>query len=208
MTSARQYCPVCRGRGHVENRKLCSACYGHGFLQAPGGFFSAEACAALGSDPVLPEFLQSAMEVSSAYAGNIQLFDSTRRTLYIATQRGFREEFLQFFAVVRHNDSACGAAMNTGSRVVVADVMNDPIFKGKPSCEIMLNAGALAVQSTPLLSSAGQFLGVMSTHYPQPGNLRQRDLQELDKLTQHFLNRMEESLRDSAMKEEKKARRA
>src|SRR5262249_51524088 len=142
MSSARQYCPVCRGRGHVENRKVCSACYGHGFLQGPGGFFSAESCAALRSDPVLPEFLLSAMEASSAYAGNIQLFDSARRTLYIATQRGFREEFLQFFAVVRHNDSACGAAMNTGSRVVVPDVKNDPIFKDKPSCEIMLNAGA------------------------------------------------------------------
>ena len=208
MTSARQYCPVCRGRGHVENRKVCSACYGNGFLQGPGGFFSAEACAALGSDPVLPEFLQSAMEASSATAGNIQLFDSTRRTLYIATQRGFGDEFLQFFARVRHNDSACGAAMNKGSRVVVPDVRNDPIFKGKPSGEIVLNAGVLAVQSTPLLSSEGQFLGVMSTHYDQPGNLSQRDLQELDRVMQHYVSRIEESLRESARKEEKTARRA
>src|SRR5262245_7452245 len=181
MTSARQYCPVCRGRGHADNRKVCSACYGLGFLQGPGGFFSVEACTALQSDPVLTKFLLSAMEASRACAGNIQLFDASHRTLHIATQVGFKEEFLQFFAVVRHNDCACGAAMNMGARVVVADVRNDPIFKGKPSCEIMLRAGALAVQSTPLLSSAGQFLGVMSTHYDQPGNLGRRDLQELDK---------------------------
>src|SRR5262249_20983954 len=135
MSSARQYCPVCRGRGHVENRKLCSACYGHGFLQGPGGFFSAEACAALGSDPILREFLKSGIETSGASAGNIQLFDSTQRTLHIATQQGFKEEFLRYFAVVRKNDSACGAAMNTASRVVVADVSSDPIFRGKPSCE-------------------------------------------------------------------------
>jgi GAF domain-containing protein len=177
-------------------------------LHASGGFFSADSCAALGSAPVLLEFLKSAMEVSGARAGNIQLFDSTYRTLHIAAQQGFKEDFLEYFAVVRKSDSACGAAMNTGSRVAVADVSSHPIFRGKPSCEVMLRAGAFAVQSTPLLSSAGQFLGVMSTHYHQPGNLCRRELQELDKIVQHYLTRMEEGLREATLQEEQRIRRA
>lgn len=201
MMSKTQYCPVCRGRGHIEQKKICNTCYGHGFLHDSGGFFPASSFEKLCSAGLLPEFLRSAMEVGGACAGNIQLFDATQRTLKIAAQKGFKEDFLRYFAVVRSGNSACGAALNTGTRVVVADVGSHPIFKQKESAAVMLRAGALAVQSTPLISSAGQFLGVMSTHYHQPRNLRRQELQTLDKVTERYVAMMEASLRDVATRE-------
>jgi hypothetical protein len=39
--------------------------------------------------------------------------------------------------------------------MVVEDVTTSEIFSGQPSLEVMLRAGVLAVQLTPLVSSAG-----------------------------------------------------
>jgi GAF domain-containing protein len=199
-----QYCPVCRGRGHVELRKICSACYGKGYLQETNGFFSASHYEALRSSTLLPEFLRSAMEVDGACYGNIQLFNSTKRTLTIAAHQGFKEEFLRYFAVVRPGSCACGAAIQRGARVMVGDVVSDPIFKDTEAGAMLLQSGVQAVQSTPLISSAGQFLGVMSTHYDRPRNLRQEELRELDTVSLRYVAMMEASLREAARKEQAK----
>ena len=202
--SKTQYCPICRGRGYIEQKKVCTTCHGHGFLQSAGAFFSATRVEQLTSTGLLPEFLQSAMEVDGAGRGNIQLFDSTQRTLKIAAQKGFKEEFLRYFAVVRPGSYVCGAAMNVGARVIVPDVSSHPIFKDRESGEVMLRAGALAVQSTPLISSVGQFLGVMSTHYDRPRTVRRQELQQLDKVAQRYVAMMEASLRELATNEQPK----
>lgn len=204
MISRTQYCPVCRGSGHIELQEICGTCHGKGYLQDTSGFFSASSCEALRSSTLLPEFLQSAMAVDGARYGNIQLFDSTHRTLKIAMQQGFKEDFLNYFAVVRAGSHACGKAIHTGARVVVPDVVSDPIFKNTEGGAMLLKSGVLAVQSTPLISSAGQFLGVMSTHYDQPRTLRQQELQALDKVTSQYVAMLEATLRDTMMKEQAK----
>jgi len=43
-------------------------------------------------------------------------------------QRGFRDEFLEFFSNVRESQAACGTARALGRRVVIEDVRTDPIF--------------------------------------------------------------------------------
>jgi GAF domain-containing protein len=72
--------------------------------------------------------------------------------------------------------AACGTAMQNGERVIVEDVANDPIFKGTPACEVMLKAGVLAVQSTPLRGRSGQPLGMFSIHYRSSRRPDSRDL--------------------------------
>lgn len=197
-----QYCPVCRGSGHIELEKICGTCYGKGYLRDTSGFFSASLCEALRSSTLLPEFLKSAMEVDGASYGNVQLFNATHRTLKIAAQQGFKEDFLNYFAVVRAGSFSCGAAIHSGGRVVVSDVVSDPIFKNTEGGAMLLKSGVLAVQSTPLISSAGQFLGVMSTHYDRQRTLLQQELRALDMVTRQYVEMIEASLRDAAMKEQ------
>ena len=116
---------------------------------------------------MLESALDAAIDATHAQKGNIQLKDASG--LHIVAYRGFEAPFLEFFTCVSGgHGAACGAAMATGTRVVVGDVANDPIFAGSEAASVMEQASARAVQSTPLVSVSGQFLGMLSTHFDHP----------------------------------------
>ena len=129
---------------------------------------------------VLYEVLDATIELQGADFGNIQLYDRETRTLGIVAQRGFRKEFLDYFARVDAGDgSACGAALKQRSRKIIEDVNLDPDFE--PHRHIAASAGFRAVQSTPLIDhSSGEPVGMLSTHSPSPGRPSDRDLRLID----------------------------
>ena len=98
--------------------------------------------------------------------GNLQLREG--ETLRIAAQFGFAADFLQFFSIVEDTDCACGAAMKSAAMTVVDDVRTSPIFCGKSTLPPMLQAGALAVVSIPIISRS-RLLGMLSVHRHEPG---------------------------------------
>jgi len=122
--------------------------------------------------------LDAAIGATGAAMGNLQLREPDG--LHIVAQHGFRQPFLDYFACVNDAHCACGLAMARGQRIVVPDVAADPLFAGTPSGEVILTAGALAVQSTPLLSGDGELIGVLSTHYPAPHEITAREHDVLD----------------------------
>jgi hypothetical protein len=139
---------------------------------------------------VLPELLRAAIEAGAADFANIQLFDPTSYELKIVAQQGFQEEFLRYFAGVRGSECACGSAMARRSRVVVADVAADSVFGGRRSAAVVLRAQVRSLQSTPLVDPAGNFLGVLSTHYRRPGKPSQRALRRIDRVITCYLPRL------------------
>lgn len=194
-----RYCPVCRGRGQHEQRKVCPACYGEGHFNETKFLREANAYHGLRNAGFLGGFLTAAIDVSGADFGNIQLFNSLDGSLRIAAQRGFGKEFLDYFQAVKGRRCGCGAAMSSMSRVVVSDVSLDPIFRGDKSEPVMLRANARACQSTPLVGSSGQLLGMLSTHYRQPRDFSQRELNGVDEVTKELAASMEEHLRRSIL---------
>jgi GAF domain-containing protein len=114
---------------------------------------------------LLVSALDAALGLTGADMGNVQLCDPISHTLHIEAQRGFESPFLDFFARVHDGQAACGLAMTRAERVTVADVVSSPIFAGTPALDVMVEAGARAVQSTPLIGSSGRLLGMFSTHY-------------------------------------------
>ena len=129
---------------------------------------------------VLYEVLDATIELQGADFGNIQLYDRETRTLAIVAQRGFRKEFLDYFAHVDAGDgSACGAALKQRSRKIIEDVNLDPDFERHR--HIAASAGFRAVQSTPLVDhSTGEPVGMLSTHFRSPGRPSDRDLRLTD----------------------------
>jgi len=113
---------------------------------------------------LLDDTLTAVMVATRADRGNVQMLEARTRTLRIVAQRGFEADFLEFFAGVRA-EGACGKAFLLRRRVVVPDVKTHPIFVGQPALEVMLRAGAYAVQSTPIVTAPGQVLGMISTHF-------------------------------------------
>jgi C4-dicarboxylate-specific signal transduction histidine kinase len=68
--------------------------------------------------------------------------------------------------------------MQQGQRVVIEDVLLDPGFASHRDAASA--AGVRAVQSTPLLSRAGETLGMISTHFRQPHRPSERELRLTD----------------------------
>src|SRR5262249_51177579 len=75
--------------------------------------------------------------------------------------------------------TACGRVLQSRSTIVIEDVMADPDFA--PYREVAHRAGFRAVQSTPLVSHSGAFVGVVSSHFStvqRPTELQLRWLKE------------------------------
>jgi PAS domain S-box-containing protein len=126
--------------------------------------------------------VDAAIAVTGADMGNMQLLDRESGALKIAAHRGFGAPFLEFFDAVHDGQASCGTALQSGKRVIIEDVAASPIFAGTPALEVMLAAGARAVQSTPLVSRSGHLVGMLSTHYRAPHMPADRDLRLLDLL--------------------------
>jgi len=131
--------------------------------------------------------LHQGLDLSRASVGNVQLMNWSAGCLEIKAQRGFNDEFLNFFRTVYIEDSsACARALQKRQSVIIRDVIADGQFA---SClHILDRAGVRAVQSTPMISSSGAFMGVLSTHFPAPHQPDEREMRGVQHLAQAAAN--------------------
>jgi hypothetical protein len=125
-------------------------------------------------EPLAEQVLEKVLSLARAERGNLQLADPVSGELKIIAQHGFDAAFLDHFAVVDDDSSACGRAARHGAQLVITDVTSDPGFG--PHRDIAAESGFRAVQSTPVVDGAGRVLGVLSTHYPRPYAPPARDM--------------------------------
>jgi hypothetical protein len=111
---------------------------------------------------LLDRVIRDAVAATGADTGNIQLRDGAGH-LRIAAQQGLERDFLDFFAVVKDDDTSCGRALSSARRVIVEDVAASPIFRGKPSGAALMRAGLRSTYSTPIMVR-GRVGGMLSTH--------------------------------------------
>lgn len=138
--------------------------------------------------PLAYMVLDELLSLAHADRGNVQLADPDSGELRIIAHYGFDREFLDYFAVVADDGSACGRAARHGTQLVIRDVNDDSGFK--PHREIAAASGFRAVLSTPLLDGANQVVGVLSTHYPRcyaPPAMNLRIIQRYADLTARIL---------------------
>jgi PAS domain S-box-containing protein len=149
----------------------------------------------------LAGILDAAIALTGADKGNVQLLDVASGSLVIAAQRGFDEAFLRFFANVRPGEAAaCGAALETAKRIVVEDVRRSEVFAGHPALDVLIEAGVRAVYSTPLISSTGDILGMLSTHFGMPHRPGEGELQLTDLLARQAADYLERKRAEEALR--------
>lgn len=142
-------------------------------------------CARAGNsfEESLAAILDAAIYVTRADKGTLQLLDPESGGLAIRAQRGFHQQFLDFFAQVDGKTVAVsGAALSAGKRVAVEDVLTSELFAGRPAADVLLAEGVRAVQATPLISTSDHVFGMISTHFARPTRLGQRELRFMDLL--------------------------
>ena len=150
-------------------------------------------CAKDGDDVegCLKEILDVAIEITGADKGNVQLLNRDSETLRLVTQTGFDDPFLEFFECAGNGDSACSVALQTKQRVVVEDINKSEIYAGKPSLQAMHEVDVLAVESVPLVSSEGNALGIISTHFSHAHRPSEQELRLMDLLARQTADYLE-----------------
>jgi PAS domain S-box-containing protein len=132
----------------------------------------------MGLEALLEDMLDSTIQLVKADFGNLQLLDTESGTLRMVAQRGFTQEFLDYFNLVEEGTAACGLALQRRARVIVENVLTDPCFARH--LHVVRAAAFQSMQSTPLISRKGEVLGVLSTHFREPRQLCARELRLLD----------------------------
>jgi GAF domain-containing protein len=136
--------------------------------------------------------LETAIAITTANKGNVQLFDGNSVALTIAAHRGFEDNFLKFFEEVRNDSTVCAEAMRSAQRVIVEDVTRSEIFAAAPlSLKVLVEAGVRAVKSTPLTSGDGSLLGMISVHFMEPHRPAERALGLMDLLARQTADYLE-----------------
>ncbi|HEY4229444.1 MAG TPA: DUF4118 domain-containing protein, partial [Thermoanaerobaculia bacterium] len=148
---------------------------------------------------LLMDLVETAIAVSGADKGNIQLLD--RGVLRLAASRGFEKPFLDYFDAVDGACAACGAAVTRGERVLVEDVETSPVFEGTPELAALRGAGVRALQSTPLFGRRGELVGMLSTHYGRPTRPAESDLHALDLLGRQAADWIERMRAEAALRQ-------
>ncbi|MET7476040.1 ANTAR domain-containing protein [Streptomyces sp. NPDC005648] len=112
---------------------------------------------------VLSAVLTRTLAVVGADMGNVQVADRVDGGLYIEKHTGLTEEFVDFFAYVGDDGTACAKAARDIAQVTVRDVESDPVFD-EPARAAILAAGCRGVHSVPLTTTSGLCVGMVSAH--------------------------------------------
>jgi PAS domain S-box-containing protein len=151
-------------------------------------------------DAVFTKILEAAMGLMRSDMASMQMLDESEEQLQIVASRGFDPDFTQTLKLNDHETkSSCSAAMRTGRRVIVPDVETCEFIVGTPALEDHRKTGIRAVQSTPLLSSSGKLLGMLSTHWRAPHHPTERNLGLLDILARQAADLLERRRGEEAM---------
>jgi two-component system CheB/CheR fusion protein len=149
---------------------------------------------------VLDEVVEAAISISGADRGALQLFDTKSGMLSIVAQRGFDQRFLEFWNTVQEGQGACGASLESSNRLIVEGFNLSPIFAGSPALDVQLQTGARAVQSAPVISRSGKFLGVFYMRFKTPGQPDERALRLLDLLARQTADIVERAQAETALR--------
>jgi signal transduction histidine kinase/ActR/RegA family two-component response regulator len=130
--------------------------------------------------PALEAILDTAIEGQDAHFGLMWLHDPGTDALVVRASRGFPDALLEEFARIVPGPAggAAGNAFARRSRWVIEDIESDPSFIAYR--DTARRAGIRAVHSTPIVTRAGELLGVISVHYRQPRRPTRRDMQMAD----------------------------
>ncbi|MFJ4946831.1 ANTAR domain-containing protein [Streptomyces sp. NPDC088760] len=113
--------------------------------------------------------LHEALAIGQASAGYVQFVDPAVHALMLETHYGCAETFLDHLVRGRGDGTADAAARVRGRQVSVPDVTADPQLSD--DCrQALLATGTHAVQSVPVLSSAGSCTGVITLLWPDAGH--------------------------------------
>jgi signal transduction histidine kinase/ActR/RegA family two-component response regulator len=125
-----------------------------------------------GIDALFDHVLDTAVAIMHSDFSSMQVAELNRENalvLRLLAYRGFHPESARHWQIVGTDDqTSCGAALRNSERVCIRDTEAWDALSGTADLVAYRRSGIRAVQSTPLISRSGEFLGMISTHWRQP----------------------------------------
>jgi signal transduction histidine kinase len=150
------------------------------------------------------EILMAAIDLSHADMGSIQLLNEDDNKLGIYVHFGFDEPFLNYFKKSAIDINVLGRSLEEELRVCIEDVCQSTLFSGSHDLNVLADAGVKSVQSTPLITSTGKLLGILSTHYKKKHKFEDREMKMLDMLAYQAADSIERTRIVEALKQSEK----
>ncbi len=156
--------------------------------------------AAIPVNPPLPELateeiVERAVALMRSDYASLQMLFPERGSggeLLLLGFQGFNPQAAKFWKWVRADSkSTCGLALRDARRVVAADIPRCEFMADSEDQQVYVQAGILACQTTPLISRAGNVVGMISTHWRTPHQPSKDDLREFDLLARDAAERIE-----------------
>ena len=140
---------------------------------------------------VFDNLLQQAMIICGTKAGTLQLINKKNNTLEIVSSFGLSPEFIEHFKVVTCDDgSVCERALQKKETIFIEDLTTDRFFA--KHLYLALQNNIIAVRSTPLITSVGNVMGMISVHFNTPKKLSKNSIEEIDSFCRKAADKIEE----------------
>jgi GAF domain-containing protein len=111
--------------------------------------------------------------------------------------RGFNPDAARFWEWVRaDSQSTCGIALRDTRRVVAANIATCDFMADSEDQQVYLQTGIHACQTTPLITRAGNVVGMISTHWRRPHQPSEKDFRQFDTLAHQAAEVIELCKRD------------
>ena len=136
--------------------------------------------------------------------GSLQMFIPETGELVLLAHKGFAPSSAKAWQRLSANDrtTRCAEACRRGKRVIVPDLEQCHLVMNKKDLDGYRRSGIRAVQSTPLISRDGEFIGMISTHWREVHQPSARELRLLDVMARQAADliewkRAEDEVRES-----------
>lgn len=115
----------------------------------------------------LDDVLDEAIQADGAASGKIRVRDPGSQGLRTCAHRGLSYEYLERFGMKEPDDrTLCAEVIRRRRRVVVPDISRDG--QRQELAEQARSDGFKGMQSTPIVSSAGEIVGTLTTLFRVP----------------------------------------
>lgn len=155
-----------------------------------------------GLQSALDEVLEASLDLLQADMGHIRLKASRHGLYTFAAQKGFPQEYLDYFAALPPEAIDEGPAIQAqrdGKLIVIEDVSIHPPFADH--LDIIRKAGYVAMLSLPLLDRRQQVIGSLSVQFRTPALPAPERLQVLDLYARLAADAIEHAGREEALQE-------
>ncbi len=153
-------------------------------------------------DRLYGQLVQAAMTLLGSDMGSLQVLDREKNALHLVAWKGFAPASARFWHWVRASDTtSCGVALDQKKRMIVPDTEAWELAAGTRDLAEYRRSGIRSMQSTPLISRAGEVVGVISTHWREPYRPTERELRLLDVLARQAADLVERSQAAAALRE-------